>query len=345
MHSNSSYHSPSFWTDRPVAMTGATGFVGTHLAKLLRLSGANVRALVRPSSDCSVLTSIGVDCRLVSLDDPQGIAPSLEGCEYVFHLAGAVDFKADWRRFHQANVIGTKNVLRAAHRAGVRRTVVTSSIVAVGASAAPALLDESATWNLASHRIPYVTTKRQAEELALGERFGAMDVVVVNPSCVLGPDDAGSEFGVICQRFWKGRIPFFFGGGSNFVDVRDVALGHLAAAERGRAGQRYLLTGENLTWNDFFLELSRTANRSIPRVRLPAFLGEWFATCEDRVRGERSSRPNLSLAQAKLMPLYFFFQHDQATNDIGYRPRVLKETLADTYRTWQSRHEMPRRAA
>ena len=322
---------PNYWNDRPVAMTGATGFIGTHLAKLLRSFGANVRALVRPSSDCSVLKSIGVDCRPVSLDESESIARSFDGCEYVFHLAGAVDFKADWRRFHQVNVVGAANVLRAAQHAGVRRTVVTSSIVAVGASASPALLDESATWNLASLRIPYVTTKRQAEDLALGERFGAMDVVVVNPSCVLGPGDAGSEFGVICQRFWRGRIPFYFGGGSNFVDVRDVALGHLAAAERGREGHRYLLTGTNLTWNDFFLELSRTANRSIPRVRLPAFLGEWFATCEDRVRGERSSRPNLSPAQARLMPLCFFFQHDKATSELGYRPRGLRETLAAAY--------------
>jgi dihydroflavonol-4-reductase len=325
-------------------MTGATGFVGTHLARLLR-SNHDVRALVRPTSRTDALQAIGAECVHAKLDDVESLASALAGCDTLFHLAGAVDFDGNWQRLSQVNVTGTGNVLEAARRAGVRRAVVTSSIVAVGASARPAILDETAAWTLESLHVPYVTTKRHAEDVALGRRFGDLEVVVVNPSCVIGPDDGGSEFGVICQRFWKGRIPFFFGGGTNFVDVRDVALGHLAAAQHGKPGERYLLTGHNISWNDFFLELSRTARRSIPRVRLPAFFGEWFAACEQRVRAGKMSRPNLSPAQAKLMPLYFYFQHSKATRELAFRPRGLEETLADTYRAWQSRRGGFRSAA
>jgi dihydroflavonol-4-reductase len=270
--------------------------------------------------------------------------PPRKAWRLLFHLAGAVDFEDNWQRLQQVNVEGTANILWAAQRAGVRRVVVTSSIVAIGGSDRLTLLDETAPWNLESLHIPYVTTKRQAEELALGDGFGDMEVVVVNPSCVIGPDDSGSEFGAICQRFWKGRIPFFFGGGSNFVDVRDVALGHLAAAEHGRSGERYLLTGANASWNDFFVELSRVAPRAIPRLRIPAFFGAWFAACERFVRGGKRGRPSLSPAQAKLMPLYFYFQHNKATRELGFRPRSLRVTLADAYRSWEARQRENHRA-
>jgi dihydroflavonol-4-reductase len=318
-------------------MTGATGFVGAHLARLLRSQAADVRAVVRPTSLTDLLTSIGVHCAHATLDDRASLVTALKGCDTLFHLAGAVNFDDDWQHLRKINVDGTRNVLEAAQRARVRRVVVTSSIVAVGSCLRPMVLDESASWNLAALQIPYVTTKRQAEELALGSRFGATEVVVVNPSCVLGPDDVGSEFGVICQRFWKGRIPFFFGGGSNFVDVRDVALGHLAAAERGQAGERYLLAGSNVSWRQFFSELARAAKRVIPYIRLPAFVGEWFAACEARFRSGKGSRPNLSPAQAKLMPRYFYVQHNKATRELGFQPRPLRVTLADAYRSWQSR--------
>lgn len=320
-----------------IAITGATGFVGTHLVRALRAAAIPVRALVRASSKTEHLESLDVDCRRVSLDDAASLEAALLGCDVVFHLAGAVDFQGDGRRLHHVNVEGTRNILRAAANAGVRRAVATSSIVAVAGNREPRICDESERWNLASVRVPYVTTKRRAEEVALGERFGGLEVVVVNPSCVIGPDDMGSEFGVICQRFWRGRIPFFFGGGTNFVDVRDVAAGHLAAAQFGRPGERYLLTGTNLTWNDFFVALSRTARQTIPRLRLPAVFGEWFAAGEALWRGESNKRPNLSPDQAKLMPLYFFFHHEKATRELGYRPRSLKDTLADTFASWRVR--------
>src|SRR5262249_23375986 len=212
----------SFWHDRPVAVTGASGFVGYHLALLLRRMGARVTALVRATSARQRLLAAGVTCQTAPLEDVAALTEGCRGAAVVFHVAGAVDFEDHWERLQQINVGGTQNVLAAARAAGVRRVIHTSSIVAVGATPKPRILDETASWDLGRLRIPYVTTKRRAEETALAVSGPELEVVVVNPSCVVGPDDhSNSEFGTLCRRFWRGRIPIHFGGGNNYVDVRD----------------------------------------------------------------------------------------------------------------------------
>src|SRR5918994_193041 len=245
------------WSSRPVAVTGATGFLGYHLCVVLTRLGAQVTALVRASSDTSRLAALGVDSRVAPLDDPERMAEACRGKDLLFHLAGAVDFNNDWAECRRVNIYRTKNVLRGAARAGVRRMVHASSIVAVGAARRPMRLNESSPWTLGSLRVPYVTTKWEGEQLVLAHR-GRPEVVVVNPASVVGPDDySGSEFGTMCRRFWSRRIPLVFGGGNNFVDVRDVAAGMLAAAERGQAGERYILGGTNLSYTAFYSALAR----------------------------------------------------------------------------------------
>jgi dihydroflavonol-4-reductase len=171
-------------------------------------------------------------------------------------------------------------------------------------------------------------------------------VVVVNPASVIGPDDfTGSEFGVFCQRFWKGRIPFVFGGGANFVDVRDVAAGMLAAAERGRSGERYILGGENRSYTAFFSELSAAANRPIRRLRLPTGFARAGAAIAESIRRERRKRPLFTSSQAKLLGLFFYYDCAKAERELGYRPRPLSETIADTHEFWMVQREHLRRAA
>jgi dihydroflavonol-4-reductase len=320
-----------YWAGRRVVLTGATGFLGQHLAALLLRQGARLVALTRASS--STVRLAGAECVVAPLDDLSALTRGCAGAEVVFHLAGAVDFGTDWPRFHAVNVRGTANVAAAARAAGVSRLVHTSSIVAVGASASPTVLDESAHWDLGRLRVPYVTTKRLAEEEALA---AGLDVVVVNPSCVLGPDDfTRSEFGTLCRRFWHGRLPFYSGAGSNFVDVRDVADGMLRAAQHGRAGQRYLLTGHNLTYDRFFGLLARTARRPIFRVRLPgpvAQLGARLAGCLARP----GKRPYLTPGQARLLERFFWFDAARAHRELGYRARPLTQTLHDTFSFWKA---------
>jgi len=326
-----------FWSGRTVAVTGASGFVGWHVAAQLAGWGAQVTALVRGTSNQTYLQAAGIPCVVAELGDGPALARACRGCEVVFHLAGAVDFRDDWQRCRESNVAGTRRLLEAARQAGVRRCVHVSSIVAVGASARPGLLDESAVWNLGQLRIPYVTTKREAEECALQAAGPDLEVVVVNPTCVVGPNDfAGSEFGTLCRRFWQGRVPCWFGGGNNFVDVRDVADGVLRSAERGANGHRYILGGSNRTYGAFFADLARAAGRPIWRVRLPSWCAVVLAELEARF-GSPRARPTLTPAQAQLLPWYFHCDSGKAQRELGYAARPLALTLADAYRFWLER--------
>jgi dihydroflavonol-4-reductase len=330
---------PIDWTGRRVAITGATGFVGWHTASALVRRGAAVTAVHRAGSDVSRLLAAGVTCRVAALFNVPALAEALGGAEFLVHAAGAVDFGDDWARLRTVNVGGTRAVLAAARVAGVRRAVHVSSVIAVGGCETPRVLDETASWNLGRFRVPYATTKREGEEAALGANGGGLSVVVVNPGCVVGPDDfTGSEFGTLCKRFWRGRVPVYFPGGSNFVDVRDVADGVLRAAARGRAGERYLLTGANRTLRDFFGDLCRAAGRSLPRFALPAWLGAALAAV-GRWLARRDGRPYLTPAQARLLGLYFYFSCEKARRELGYEPRPLAESLADAEAFWNPRRK------
>jgi len=327
---------PFRWAGRRAGVTGATGFIGHHLCVALTAAGADVIALVRAFSDTSRLTAMGVRCQVAPLDEPVLLADACRSQEFLFHLAGAVDFNDDWDLCRKVNVAGTANVLRAAARAGVRRVVHASSIVAVGATPVPVRLDESSPWNLGGKNVAYVTTKHEGEQQALAFR-GGPEVVVVNPASVIGPEDySGSEFGMMCRRFWQGRIPLVFGGGNNFVDVRDVAAGMLRAAERGRPGERYILGGTNRSYTAFDSELARVAARVIPRFRLPTALARIGASIGDRLKKKKSKRPLLSPAQARLLGLFFYYDGSKAARELGYAARPLRQTLADAFEFWTS---------
>jgi dihydroflavonol-4-reductase len=326
------------WAGRRVAVSGASGFLGYHMCVALATAGAVVTALVRASSDISHLQPLGVDIQIAPLDEPDLLAAALREKDILFHLAGVVDLNNDWDQCRRVNVGGTANILRAACQAGIRRVVHASSIVAVGASANPVRLDESATWNLGAVQVPYVTTKHEGEQIALGVHDGP-EVVVVNPACVIGPDDFGSsEFGTMCRRFWRGRIPLVFGGGNNFVDVRDVAAGMLLAAQHGRPGERYILGGTNRSYTAFHSDLAGAADRPIPRFRVPAGLARVGAAIGDRVSKKHRKRPLLTAAQARLLGLFFYFDCAKAQRELGYQIRPLRDSIADTYRFWMPDH-------
>jgi dihydroflavonol-4-reductase len=324
------------WNGRRVAVSGATGFLGHHLCVALTAAGADVTALVRAFSDTSRLREMNVRCLVAPLDEPVLLATALQGRDLLFHLAGAVDFSNDWSQCRRVNVGGTENILRAAAAAGVRRVVHASSIVAIGATRRPRRLDEQSPWGLHGKRVPYVTTKREAEEFALAFR-GGPEIVVVNPGSVIGPDDfSGSEFGMMCKRFWQGRIPLVFGGGNNFVDVRDVAAGMLLAATHGRPGERYILGGTNLSYTSFYSELASVAGRRIMRFRLPTVFARLGAAISDLMSKRRHKRPLLTSAQARLLGLFFYYDCAKARDELGYRTRPLAETIAATHRFWMT---------
>ncbi len=328
--------------NRTVALTGATGFVGWHLAVALCAAGADVVALHREGSDSARLRQIGVRTVVAPLTDVGALAAASRGADVLIHVAAAVDFAGDWELMRRVNVDGTRAVIEAARTAGVRRVVHLSSIAAVGASRWPEVQDETAAWTLKPLEVAYATTKREAELVALAANGRGLDVVVVNPGCVVGPDDfGGSEFGVLCKRFWRGHVPVHFAGGNNFVDVRDVAAGVLAAADRGQPGERYLLTGENRRWQTFFQELTRAAGRPIPRVTLPG----WLAPPLSRLLSQRGKRPALSTDNAKFVGWFFFFTNEKARRELGFAPRPLRDSLRDAFAFWQNNERARKQSA
>jgi dihydroflavonol-4-reductase len=326
-----------YWRGKQVALTGASGFVGSHLARRLVAAGARVSAAVRRSARRHLVPD-GVKIVEADLNNREALSKAFGGAQVVFHTAAAVGFHEDWDQFHRVNVVGTQMVVAAARTAGVQRLVHTSSIVAVGAARISTPLDESSTWNLGQLRTPYAATKRESELIAMAANGGGLQVVVVNPGCVVGPDDwSASEFGTFCRRFWCGHIPFCFGGGNNFVDVRDVVTGMLAAGEYGHAGERYLLVGENRTYRAFCSDLARAARSRVFCLRLPNVIARLGAATARFLPRGRRRRPYLTPSLARLLGWYFFFDASKARRELNFHPRPLAETLTDTHDFWMGR--------
>ena len=329
---------PAYWAGRTVCVTGGTGFLGYHLVKLLGEVGARVRVFaLDPPPDHPIRQFAHAEIIAGDVLDPVAVQSAVAGCSVVINAAGIV---AVWgpalAKLWPVHVDGTRNVLSALD-AGAR-LVHTSSVVAVGASPTGEVLNEDSPFNLGGVRLAYVQAKRAAEELALGSD---RDVVGVNPGYLIGPEDfEKSVMGKLCHRFWRGRAPLVPPGGVNLVDVRDAALGHLLAAERGRRGRRYILGGENLTYAEFLRQMAEVAGmrpRWLPRLPRPLFrLGALVNEARGRLRGKE---PYPSLAHVRLNRYFWFFSSDRARGELGYEPRTVRESLADAYAWYVGREQ------
>ena len=325
-----------YWLGRKVALTGATGFIGHHLACALSHAGAHVTALVRASSRLDALNRAAIHSQVAPLDDVDKMTEASNGASHFFHLAGAVDFSSNPTECQRTNVAGTMNAYRAATRAGIPRFIYASSIVAIGAQKQPVALNEQSQWNLGPYHVPYASSKHDAETYLLGQHSNT-DVVIVNPACAIGPDDySHSEFGTMCKRFWRGRLPFYSAGGNNFVDVRDVANGMMLAGQLGSPGERYILSGENLSYADFFQLLSRVDPQQHKPRRLPIALARFAARISD-ILPNRRARPYLTRAQARLLGLWFFYDCGKAKRELGYQFRPVDLSLGDAWAYWMAK--------
>lgn len=333
----------AFWEERPVCVTGGTGLLGFQLVRALRELGARVRVLALPAHQQHEIHRLrDVEAVFGDVRDGETVRRALAGCSVVFHTAGVV---GDWGpalgRMWDVHVNGTSRVVEAAAECGAR-LVHTSSIVAVGASPRPELLDETSPFGLGGLGVGYVRAKREAERIAMAAAAAGRDVVVVNPAYLIGPEDfERSVMGQFCKRYWRGQVLVAPPGGFNFVDVRDVALGHLLAAERGRSGRRYILGGENRTFPELMRMLAAVGGLR-PRAIAAA---PWWSLAALALAAEARAKlngrqPYPSWQQVQLNKYCWFYVSERAAVELGYRPRPLEECLADTYRWFSARSRL-----
>jgi dihydroflavonol-4-reductase len=252
-------------------VTGGTGFVGANLVAALGQRGITVRVLRRESSPLTALDGLTYEDVLGDILDPQdALVAAMDGCDWVFHVAAVSDY---WRKrteqLYKVNVEGTVNVLEAARSAGVKRFVFTSSLAALGLPSNGQPLDESSHFNLEPERFPYAHSKQLAEQEVFRAAESGLDAVIVNPSVVLGPRDVNQISGSIIVQAASGRLFFYPPGGVNYVAVEDVAAGHIAAAEHGRTGERYVLAGENLKHREALTVVCEVVDKRPPVIPLP----------------------------------------------------------------------------
>jgi dihydroflavonol-4-reductase len=313
-------------------LTGGTGFVGANVARLLLAEGWHVRALARAGSDRRNLTCLDLEIVEGDVTD-RDLARKLEGAEAVFHVAAHYSlWRADRAALLRSNVCGTRSVLAAARSAGVARTVYTSSVAAIGVKHGD-VADEN--FQSPPERLigAYKLSKYLAEREALAATAAGQDVVVVNPTTPIGPwDRKPTPTGEILVRFLRGNMPALVETGLNFVDVADVARGHLLAYERGRPGERYILGGENLTLRSLLERAGSVAGRRAPRWSIPMWLPLCAAWIDEGLLAHLGRRPNLSIDSVKMSGESMYYDASKAKQELGYAPRPVDEAIRGAIR-------------
>jgi dihydroflavonol-4-reductase len=312
-------------------VTGASGFLGTHVVRALAARGDQLRLLLRRGSSVDHLSDLGFERASGDVLDRTSVRAALDDVERVFHLAGTTSMRAgDRDRVFELNVRGTRIVLEETLAAEVGRVVHTSSVAAIGPATPGGTADEAQPFRAGGLGIAYVNSKHEAEVEALRAAAHGLEVVIVNPSFVLGPDDPKGTSMALVRRFLLGRIPGYVGGALNIVDVRDVAQGHLLADEKGESGERYILSGRNFTLDRLFADFARISGRDQTPVKLP---GPATTVAVEAMR--RAGLPiAVSPDEVRSAMQWWTYRNTKARRELGFEPRPHEETLEDAVR-WQ----------
>jgi len=303
-------------------VTGATGFVGSHVARVLTEQGADLRLLVRSGSDPRNIQALKADRVVGDLRDPASIEKAMAGCDAVFHVAA--DYRL-WVRepeqMYRANVEGTRAVLDAARKNRVRRVVYTSSVATMGFTSNGHPADENSPVSLDSMIGHYKRSKFMAEEVALEAGRSGTDVVVVNPSTPVGERDIKpTPTGRIVVDFLKKKFPAYVDTGLNLVDVTECARGHVAALEKGRSGERYILGGENLTLKQILDKLAAITGLPSPKVKVPYVVALATGVVDELVTGRILRRePRATIDAVRMGRKKMFVSSVKAERELGWK--------------------------
>lgn len=319
-------------------VTGATGFVGSHVVRELLSAGERVRVLVRPNSQSRLPKNLSVERVTGDLRDAACLERALQGIRRVYHLA------ADYRlwaprpaEIYESNVIGTRNLLEAARRVGVEKFVYTSTVATIAVPRPGPLPNEGTQARLEEMIGHYKRSKFMAEEEARSAADAGLPIVIVNPTAPVGPGDwKPTPTGKIIVDFLNGRIPAYVDTGLNVVAVEDVAKGHQLAAAKGRIGERYILGGRNMTLKEILDCLARFASRPAPKLKMPhavalaaGYADEWFS----RIVGRE---PQIPLEGVRMSRHRMFVESDKAARELGYEPGSVEAALERAVRWYEA---------
>src|SRR5579863_1485595 len=303
-------------------VTGATGFLGSHVARVLADQGAELRLLVRPTSNLRNLEGLKAETATGDLRDPAFLEKAMSGCDTVFHVAA--DYRL-WVRdpdeMYRSNVDGTRAILEAARKNGVSRVVYTSSVATMGFTSNGHPADEDSPVSLADMIGPYKRSKFMAEQIALDAGRNGMHVVTVNPTTPIGEQDVKpTPTGRIVVDFLKRKFPAYVETGLNLVEVHVCAGGHVAAREKGKSGERYILGGENLTLKQILDKLGVITGLPSPSIKLPYFFALATGVVDETITGRLLGKePRATIDAVRMGRKRMFVTSEKAERELGWK--------------------------
>jgi dihydroflavonol-4-reductase len=321
-----------------ILVTGATGFVGSHVARLLAERGERVRVLVRAKSNMKALEAVNVEPIVGDLRDAASLTRAMDGVQRVFHVAA--DYRL-WTRhpeeIYESNVGGTERLLEAAEKSGVERFVYTSTVATIAVPRHGALPDESTAASIDEMIGHYKRSKFQAEQVAIAAARKGGPVVIVNPTAPVGPLDwKPTPTGKIILDFLNGKMPAYVDTGLNVAPVEDVAMGHLLAADKGRFGERYILGGTNMTLKEILHALAPIAGRPAPRVKLPHAVALAAGYADEFVSRIAGREPKIPVEGVKMSRHRMFVETGKAERELGYTHSSIPAALERAVRWYES---------
>jgi dihydroflavonol-4-reductase len=310
-------------------ITGATGFVGSHVARLAAAQGAELRLLARKTSNTSNLPT-SADVVIGDLREPIAFASALQGCDALLHVAA--DYRLwvpDPAEMYKVNVYGTRELLRLARETGIPRVVYTSSVATMGFKADGTIVDENTPVSEADMIGHYKRSKWQAEQIALAAARAGQQVMVLNPTTPIGAmDTKPTPTGRIVVDFLKRKFPAYVDTGLNLVDVEEVARMHLVALERGRVGERYILGGENLTLKQILDRLAAMTGLPSPTTKVPHSVAMGFAFFDETITGKlRGKEPRATVEAVRMGRKKMFANSAKAERELGLRMQSVDTAL------------------
>lgn len=317
-----------------IVVTGATGHIGNVLVRELLLKGKNVRALILPYEDTLPLEGLKVEKVEGDVLDVGSLMQAFEGADVVYHLAGIISIlPGKSKLLYQVNVMGTRNVVEACLKSGVRRLVYTSSIHAIAEPPHGTTIDETFPFDPDRAMGEYDRSKAQATLEVLKLVNQGLDAIIVCPTGVIGPYDfRTSEMGQLFIDFVNKKLKTYIDGAYDFVDVRDVAIGHVLVCAKGHTGENYILSGERITMTDLMLMMEEITGVKAPSFKMPIWLAQIITTVTPLYYSLTNTKPRFTRYSIRTLASNSLISHEKACRESGYSPRPIRESIEDTIR-------------